>query len=45
MRTPGYNPILNRAAMWGLVLVPISKFALATRPVRPVLLTIPLGQS
>ena len=37
MRTPGYNRTLNRAAMWGLVLVPISKFALATRPVRNTL--------
>lgn len=35
MRVPGYNPLLNRIAMWGLVLVPISKFALATRPVSP----------
>ncbi|KAJ3531446.1 hypothetical protein NM688_g7572 [Phlebia brevispora] len=42
MRVPGYNPILNRIAMWGLVLVPISKFALATRPLN-VTIEIILG--
>lgn len=31
--TPGYNPTLNRLAVWGLVIAPLSKFALATRPV------------
>lgn len=33
MSTPGYNLTLNQVALWGLVIAPLSKFALATRPV------------
>lgn len=33
MRIPGYNVNLNQIALWGLVISPLSKFALATRPV------------
>ncbi|KAJ7886654.1 transmembrane amino acid transporter protein-domain-containing protein, partial [Mycena leptocephala] len=32
LSTPGYNRALNDAALWMLVLSPLSKFALATRP-------------
>ncbi|KAI0793422.1 transmembrane amino acid transporter protein-domain-containing protein [Abortiporus biennis] len=32
MKIPGYNPTLNQIALWGLVLAPLSKYALATRP-------------
>ncbi|KAI0704895.1 transmembrane amino acid transporter protein-domain-containing protein, partial [Cytidiella melzeri] len=32
MSTPGFNVTLNRLALWGLVVAPLSKFALATRP-------------
>ncbi|KAJ7786003.1 transmembrane amino acid transporter protein-domain-containing protein [Mycena metata] len=32
LRTPGYNKALNRLALWMLVLSPLSKFALTTRP-------------
>ncbi|EIN13513.1 hypothetical protein PUNSTDRAFT_58584 [Punctularia strigosozonata HHB-11173 SS5] len=31
--TPGYNSTLNRVALWTLVISPLSKFALTTRPV------------
>lgn len=34
MSTAGYNVLLNRVALWGLVITPLSKFALSTRPVR-----------
>lgn len=33
LQTPGYNPFLNQAALWMLVISPLSKFALCTRPV------------
>lgn len=42
MRIPGYNPVLNRVAVWGLVIAPLSKFALATRPLN-ITLEIILG--
>ena len=29
------HPALNSIALWGLVLTPLSKFALTARPVRP----------
>ncbi|KAF8898555.1 transmembrane amino acid transporter protein-domain-containing protein [Infundibulicybe gibba] len=32
LSTPGYNPILNQAALWMLVISPMSKFALTTQP-------------
>ncbi|KAF9044884.1 hypothetical protein BDZ89DRAFT_942779 [Hymenopellis radicata] len=32
LRTPGYSPILNQAALWMLVISPLSKFALTTQP-------------
>ncbi|KAI0079589.1 hypothetical protein K474DRAFT_1617378 [Panus rudis PR-1116 ss-1] len=32
MKIPEYNQFLNQLALWGLVLAPLSKFALATRP-------------
>ncbi|KXN89865.1 Vacuolar amino acid transporter 1 [Leucoagaricus sp. SymC.cos] len=32
LKTPGFNPLLNQAALWMLVLNPLSKFALNTRP-------------
>ncbi|KAG7450339.1 uncharacterized protein BT62DRAFT_506326 [Guyanagaster necrorhizus] len=32
LRTPGYNPALNQACLWMLVISPLSKFALATQP-------------
>ncbi|KAH8120132.1 transmembrane amino acid transporter protein-domain-containing protein [Phellopilus nigrolimitatus] len=31
--TPGYNEFLNKLAVWSLVVMPLTKFALATRPV------------
>ncbi|CAL1696011.1 unnamed protein product [Somion occarium] len=42
MKIPGYNPILNRVALWGLVLAPLSKYALAARPLN-ITLEIFLG--
>lgn len=33
LNTPGYNPYLNQIALWMLVISPLSKFALSTRPV------------
>jgi len=30
--TPSYNPYLNEAALWMLVISPLSKFALSTSP-------------
>ncbi|KAJ7166662.1 transmembrane amino acid transporter protein-domain-containing protein [Mycena filopes] len=32
LATPGYNTALNQAALWMLVLTPLSKFALTTQP-------------
>jgi hypothetical protein len=32
-RTPGFPPLLNQIALWTIVLNPVTKFALATRPV------------
>jgi len=32
LHTTGYNPFLNEVLMWMLVVMPISKFALSTRP-------------
>ncbi|KZT30339.1 hypothetical protein NEOLEDRAFT_1173781 [Neolentinus lepideus HHB14362 ss-1] len=40
--TKGYNPFLNKIALWMLVINPLSKFALATRPLN-VTLEIMLG--
>ncbi|KAF8559229.1 hypothetical protein OG21DRAFT_1403136 [Imleria badia] len=33
LATPGYNATLNQLVMWLLVITPLSKFALSTRPV------------
>ena len=40
--TPGYNATLNKIALWTFVISPLSKFALATRPVN-ITLEIMLG--
>jgi len=32
LSTPGYNVVLNKLAVWMLVVAPLSKFALAARP-------------
>ncbi|KAJ7085371.1 transmembrane amino acid transporter protein-domain-containing protein [Mycena belliarum] len=32
LRTPGYNAAINKAALWMLVVSPLSKFALTTQP-------------
>ncbi|KAK6977041.1 aa-trans domain-containing protein [Favolaschia claudopus] len=32
LATPGYNAVLNQAALWMLVISPLSKFALTTQP-------------
>ncbi|KAI6132709.1 transmembrane amino acid transporter protein-domain-containing protein [Pisolithus croceorrhizus] len=37
LETPGYNPTLNKLAMWLLVVTPLSKFALSTRPLNIIL--------
>jgi len=37
LSTPGYNPYLNQAALWMLVISPLSKFALCTRPLNTTL--------
>ncbi|KIJ21596.1 hypothetical protein PAXINDRAFT_63380 [Paxillus involutus ATCC 200175] len=37
LATPGYNVRLNQLAMWLLVVTPLSKFALSTRPLNIVL--------
>ncbi|KAF7978865.1 hypothetical protein HWV62_44343 [Athelia sp. TMB] len=42
LQTPGYNPFLNQAALWMLVISPLSKFALCTRPLN-ITLEIMLG--
>lgn len=36
MITPGFPPLLNKIALWMIVLSPLTKFALCTRPVRPL---------
>lgn len=36
LNTPGYNPYLNQIALWMLVISPLSKFALSTRPVSSI---------
>ncbi|KAH9968916.1 transmembrane amino acid transporter protein-domain-containing protein [Russula dissimulans] len=33
LQVPGYNPVLNKLALWMLVVTPLTKFALATRPI------------
>jgi vesicular inhibitory amino acid transporter len=33
LNTPGYSALLNTLALWAFVLSPLSKYALATRPV------------
>jgi len=40
--TPGYNVFLNKLAVWSLVVMPLTKFALTTRPVN-ISLEIMLG--
>ncbi|KAJ3855730.1 transmembrane amino acid transporter protein-domain-containing protein [Lentinula lateritia] len=37
LKTPGYNPVMNQAALWMLVISPLSKFALTTQPLNAVL--------
>ncbi|KAL0580302.1 hypothetical protein V5O48_001719 [Marasmius crinis-equi] len=37
LRTPGYNPALNKLALWMLVVSPLSKFALTTQPLNAAL--------
>ncbi|KAJ4486341.1 transmembrane amino acid transporter protein-domain-containing protein [Lentinula aciculospora] len=37
LKTPGYNYIMNQAALWMLVISPLSKFALTTQPLNAVL--------
>ncbi|KAJ7743316.1 transmembrane amino acid transporter protein-domain-containing protein [Mycena metata] len=37
LTTPGYNPTLNQAALWMLVLSPLSKFGLITQPLNTTL--------
>lgn len=32
LHVPGYNPTLNKLALWMLVVTPLTKFALSTRP-------------
>ncbi|KAF9229485.1 hypothetical protein BS17DRAFT_688120 [Gyrodon lividus] len=40
LATPGYNFTLNQLAMWLLVITPLSKFALSTRPLNTILETM-----
>ncbi|KAH7883747.1 transmembrane amino acid transporter protein-domain-containing protein [Phlebopus sp. FC_14] len=42
LATPGYNATLNKIALWLLVITPLSKFALSTRPLN-IILEIMLG--
>ncbi|PAV21981.1 amino acid transporter [Pyrrhoderma noxium] len=42
LATPGYNVFLNKVAVWSLVIMPLTKFALSTRPVN-ITLEIILG--
>ncbi|KAK7058807.1 hypothetical protein VNI00_001431 [Paramarasmius palmivorus] len=37
LRTPGFNPVLNKIALWMLVVSPLSKFALTTQPLNAAL--------
>ncbi|KAF8446109.1 transmembrane amino acid transporter protein-domain-containing protein [Boletus edulis BED1] len=37
LATPGYNSTLNQLVMWLLVITPLSKFALSTRPLNIIL--------
>ncbi|KAG9314517.1 transmembrane amino acid transporter protein-domain-containing protein [Chiua virens] len=37
LATPGYNSTLNQIVMWLLVITPLSKFALSTRPLNIIL--------
>jgi len=32
LQVPGYNPMLNKLVLWMLVVTPLTKFALGTRP-------------
>lgn len=40
LRVPGYNPWLNKIALWMLVLNPLSKFALSARPLNLTIETL-----
>ncbi|KAL7418177.1 transmembrane amino acid transporter protein-domain-containing protein [Mrakia frigida] len=40
MITPGFPPLLNKIALWMIVLSPLTKFALCTRPLNLTLETI-----
>ncbi|KAF9240946.1 transmembrane amino acid transporter protein-domain-containing protein [Melanogaster broomeanus] len=40
LATPGYNATLNQLAMWSLVITPLAKFGLATRPLNITLETM-----
>ncbi|KAG8737451.1 hypothetical protein FRC10_008168 [Ceratobasidium sp. 414] len=42
MKTPGYNQTLNKIAVWMLVISPLTKFALCTRPLN-ITIEIMLG--
>lgn len=42
LATPGYNVFINQVAVWSLVIMPLTKFALTTRPVN-ITLEIILG--
>ncbi|EIW86561.1 hypothetical protein CONPUDRAFT_44089 [Coniophora puteana RWD-64-598 SS2] len=42
LATPGYNPVLNKVMLWMLVISPLTKYALATRPLN-VILEVMLG--
>ncbi|KIJ68263.1 hypothetical protein HYDPIDRAFT_81664 [Hydnomerulius pinastri MD-312] len=42
LATPGYNRTLNQVAIWLLVITPLTKFALSTRPLN-IILEIMLG--
>jgi len=45
LRMPGYNTVLNRLCVWMLVIVPLTKYALATRPLNITLeMLLGLGQ-
>ncbi|KAI0274695.1 transmembrane amino acid transporter protein-domain-containing protein [Gloeopeniophorella convolvens] len=42
LRIPGYNPVLNKIALWMLVVAPLTKYALGTRPLN-ITLEVQLG--
>ncbi|KAL5495445.1 hypothetical protein ACEPAI_908 [Sanghuangporus weigelae] len=42
LATPGYNAFINKLAVWSLVVMPLTKFALSTRPI-VITLEIMLG--